>query len=786
MNNQKNNQINFQYYYILILTVFLAFVIPEKTQAQLAKGADIGWLSQFESWSIEFLNDNGEVQDALEILKDHGFNAVRLRAMVNPSSDGMFVDEWGEWPMGFTSTDSVVSMAQRANNLGMDVMITIHYSDEWADPGDQNKPVAWEDLSFAQLETQVYDYTYALMDALLDGGVTPKWVQVGNEVNTGFLWPDGSTNNWPKAVQLFNSGYSAVKDRSPSTRVITHLASGNNNELFTGFFDNFFENGGLTDIIGLSYYPAWHGGVIGDAGSNMKSIAERYNIDVMLCEIGHYETNVQETYDLMVAAINEVESIPDNHGLGLFWWEPASSSSLTGYNLGAATQVSGNQYQMTSALDAFKDSSVDDRTQIVIENPGFETGELSPWVGNGSSGVTSNGFYSGLYSGWCGGLNASITQTITDLSPNSTYKFSCYVYNWTGDGGDVTVGVNNTGGISVSQAVGHSDPDWVLVELTFTTAGTTTSANIYMSTSDADTWGRMDDVSIVEVENDCTPTAIIPYQQIDSGSWEQASSAYISEGMSIKYGPQPLDESWSWSGPNGFYATTREVHLTNLTTNNTGDYVATYTNSLGCESTQIFSLVVNEVSDIPEYFNLSTPTGSVRYSTITYSWEEASGADTYTLIVADNAQFSYPLINKSGITESFYTAGGLTSNTTYYWKVIAVNSNGSKECNDIFSFTTRKYLKNTTANIEELAGNKIFKIYPNPVLDNVTINTETLKGETNLIIYNSDGRQILNKRLAPQTNGSFTLPVSQFSKGTYFLKIIDKTGVSTTKKLILK
>ena len=123
--------------------------------SQIAKGGDVGWLSYFETTKgIQYVNDNGVVSDALQIMKDHDMNAIRLRAFVNPTLENI----------GKVDTQSVVETAVRANNLGMDVMITIHYSDRWADPGIQQKPAAWQNLSFSDLGQAVYDYTYGLMD----------------------------------------------------------------------------------------------------------------------------------------------------------------------------------------------------------------------------------------------------------------------------------------------------------------------------------------------------------------------------------------------------------------------------------------------------------------------------------------------------------------------------------------------------------------------------------------------------------------------------------------------
>src|ERR1035437_6435965 len=152
-------------------------VVP--TMDHFVKGADIGWLPQMEASGYKFLNAQGVQEDCFKILKDHGINAIRLRTWVNPS------DSPGS---GHCSKDETVAMAVRAQKWGMQVMIDFHYSDTWADPAKQIKPKAWEGHDFPQLLKDVYDYTFDLMTALKTAGVTPAWLQVGNETRTGMIY----------------------------------------------------------------------------------------------------------------------------------------------------------------------------------------------------------------------------------------------------------------------------------------------------------------------------------------------------------------------------------------------------------------------------------------------------------------------------------------------------------------------------------------------------------------------------------------------------------------------
>lgn len=309
-----------------------------------AKGADVGWLPQMEASGYKFYNDHGVEQDCLQILKDHGIDSIRLRAWVNPSDDIV---------SGHCSTEEVVSMAVRAKSMGFRIMINFHYSDTWADPGKQKKPEAWENHSFEKLVSDVYDYTYEVMITLKASGINPEWVQVGNEIPGGMLWPEGSTDNFAQLTQLLNSGYDAVKAVNKDSKVIIHLDQGNDRERFITFFDKLKDNGGKYDVIGMSYYPYWinsdYTETIEALGNNLNEMVSRYGKEVMLCEVGGEYSNPINTYDMLSAVQFKVKAVPENKGLGVFYWEPEGAESWSKYRLCAW----GEDGRPTGALDAF-------------------------------------------------------------------------------------------------------------------------------------------------------------------------------------------------------------------------------------------------------------------------------------------------------------------------------------------------------------------------------------------------------------------------------------------------
>jgi len=322
--------------------IFVASSMPG--QAQFVKGADVGWLSQMEATGYKFYDSLGTEKNCLQILKEHGINTIRLRVWVNPSSDRT---------NGHCSKDEVVAMAVRAKNMGMRIMIDFHYSDSWADPGKQTKPAAWASHPFSQLLTDVYDHTTDVLTALKTAGVTPEWVQIGNEIIGGMLWPDGSTSNWSQFSQLLNKGYDATKAVDSAIKVIIHVSGGENNSACHWFFDNVQSHGVRYDIIGLSYYPFWIGSnytvTIDDLGNNLNDMVSRYGKPVMVVETGGEYNKVQNTYDMLMAVLNKVRIVPGNKGLGVIYWEPEGEKSWSGYSLSCW----GSDGKPTAALNAF-------------------------------------------------------------------------------------------------------------------------------------------------------------------------------------------------------------------------------------------------------------------------------------------------------------------------------------------------------------------------------------------------------------------------------------------------
>jgi len=271
-------------------------------------GADISFLPQLEDRGIRF-SDKGIQKDVLQILKDHGFNYIRLRIFNDPARDSGYSPG-----KGFCDLEHTKQMAKRIRAAGMMFLLDFHYSDYWADPGKQYKPAAWKNKDFPTLRNLVYAYTRDVMKALKDQGTTPDMVQVGNEINHGMIWPEGNISSPDSLAQLIIGGINGVKAVDPSVPVMLHMALGGQNDESHLFLDNMLARGVVFDVIGLSYYPKWHG-TLADLKYNANDLAQEYKKDVIIVE-----------YSQLKREVNEIAfTIPGGRGKGTCIWEPLST-----------------------------------------------------------------------------------------------------------------------------------------------------------------------------------------------------------------------------------------------------------------------------------------------------------------------------------------------------------------------------------------------------------------------------------------------------------------------------
>ena len=322
--------------------------VPAKRHMKFVKGMDLSTLLELERCGAKYY-DNGEERDLLALMKRYDVDTIRIRLWNDPWS------ETGEsYGAGENDLKTSLEIAKRVTAAGFGVLLNFHYSDFWADPGKQIKPKAWADYGVKELEQAVYDYTLESMRTFLDAGVNITMVQVGNELSNGLLWPEGKVPNYDNIATFVNAGIRAVRKADAAIPVMIHLDNGGNNALYREWFDNFTKRGEDFEIIGLSYYPFWHGS-LQMLNDNMNDIAERYGKDLVIAEVSmgytmedyknyeklsdeerkgyatrpalvekiEYPMTKQGQYDFMEDFLNRISHIKGGKGKGFFYWEPA-------------------------------------------------------------------------------------------------------------------------------------------------------------------------------------------------------------------------------------------------------------------------------------------------------------------------------------------------------------------------------------------------------------------------------------------------------------------------------
>lgn len=332
---------------VLTLAAVLGFAdVNKASRAQaapaFANGADISWIPGMEAQGYTWKDKSGTTRDILDILaNDYGINSARIRVFVNPSSD---------YGNGYMTIDRAAQLAQRAQNAGMRVMLTLHYSDSWADPGQQTKPAAWSSYTFQQLMDAVWNHTRAVMNAMAAKGVTPEWVQIGNETNNGMLWDEGkASTNMQNYAWLVTTGHNAVKSVSSSTKTVVHVANGNDNALFRWNIGGLIANGAQFDVIGMSLYPTasnWQS--LADATlANMQDMVATYGKEVVISEVGMAYNDEAAAKAFVADMVAKTKSVG---GLGVFYWEPAAYPN---YNSGYVKGAWNSDGTPTIALEGF-------------------------------------------------------------------------------------------------------------------------------------------------------------------------------------------------------------------------------------------------------------------------------------------------------------------------------------------------------------------------------------------------------------------------------------------------
>ncbi len=226
---------------------------------------DISSYPEIATANPTFYDLDGNQKDFLLLLKENGVNTVRLRLWVNPVN-------------GHSGFNEVMPFSQTLKANGFKTWLTLHYSDTWADPGNQEVPVQWQHLDFTTLKDSLHSYTKKVVNE-----IQPDYIQIGNEINSGLLHPHGDIEtNYSNFISLLQAGCSAVRENSNNCRIILHFAGIENSDWF---FNQV--NGIDYDIIGLSYYPIWHGKSLRNLKTKMQDLSTSFDKEVAIVETAY-------------------------------------------------------------------------------------------------------------------------------------------------------------------------------------------------------------------------------------------------------------------------------------------------------------------------------------------------------------------------------------------------------------------------------------------------------------------------------------------------------------------
>lgn len=311
-----------------------------------AMGVDASMVKTVEENGGVYYNEAGEEQDVFQIMNQQGVNFFRVRIWNTPNN--LFGDKYGG---GSVNTAEAISMAKRAQAANMNVMVDLHYSDFWADPSNQRTPTKWVSKDLAGLSVEVEQFTAATLNAFKNEGVNVQAIQIGNEINNGLLFPVGrldwanATESYANIATLLKAGIKGAKAVSPQIKTVIHLADGGSFDVFNSFFSAMETNQVNYDLIGASYYPYYHG-TLEQLKNNLDLTAEKFKKPVIVAEMsygytvddhpnashiyntqmednGKYKTSIQGQATAIHDVVKILSEVPNQRGLGIFYWEPA-------------------------------------------------------------------------------------------------------------------------------------------------------------------------------------------------------------------------------------------------------------------------------------------------------------------------------------------------------------------------------------------------------------------------------------------------------------------------------
>lgn len=311
---------------------------------QRALGGDISLLPTYEEAGTIYKDSCGTPREPLALFKEQGWNAIRLRLFNDPAMAPQNNKDEGVCQ----DIEYVKKLGARVKEKGFQLMLDFHYSDTWADPGKQFIPHAWEGASAAALADSVYAFTTRSLQTMKAAGAEPEMIQVGNEISYGTLWPVAKTtptadDNWPELLQILKQGAKACREQCPKAKIIIHTEQAGNWENTRAFYTRLKEAKLDYDVIGLSYYPMWHGS-IDNLSHVLDSLAQLFpDKEVMIVECAAYFSHDNDQWAKSADEFSEYYPInkagqlaftralidcvkPKANVTGLFWWMPEENA----------------------------------------------------------------------------------------------------------------------------------------------------------------------------------------------------------------------------------------------------------------------------------------------------------------------------------------------------------------------------------------------------------------------------------------------------------------------------
>jgi len=439
---------------ITLTLMTLLMAVQANVHAQKYVGGDISMLPEYEKANAQYYDKSGKsINNVLAFFVEQGWNAARLRLFVDPSQASEDHQREGVRQ----DLEFVKALGKRIKDAGMTFMLDFHYSDTWTDPGKHSTPASWNSSDPDELATMLYNYTVDCLQQLKVAGATPDFIQVGNEITTGMLWPTGEIskggNTWDNLAKYLKKGIQACREECPQAKIVIHTEMHNTTSLLN-FYSTLKNYTNDYDVIGISYYPHFHG-TLSTLNTVLNNLEQNYpDKKIQIVETAYYhkwypddakysisnfpnwpatDAGQQQFAKDFIAALNKHSSVD-----GLYWWWPEANEYGVNYtnavtkdwcNYSLFDNETGKVMSALYELKAFTGDAIDDSdvTSQYLVNPPFDS-NISGWTNTGGTAQWKLNTW-GALSNWCEFTwtgNALADQEVVQAPtlPAGTYRLS--------------------------------------------------------------------------------------------------------------------------------------------------------------------------------------------------------------------------------------------------------------------------------------------------------------------------------------------------------------------------